>query len=122
MTKARRLGVWTFALWGVCLLAATGSHLAGAHSAVPAGEIPAAVALVSRAPDAAVIPARVADEVRAASQGAPLRLLVLAAVVALLVGLPAVQRRQASSFAHDHRPLRARRHAISLRAPPLKFA
>jgi hypothetical protein len=114
--------VWTLALWGVCLLAAAGGHLADARSALPAGDIPAAVALMTRVPDAAVIPARVADEVRVASQGAPLRLLVLAAVLAVLVGLPAVQHRRASSFALDHRPLRARRHTIALRAPPLQFA
>ena len=73
-------------------------------------------------PDAAVVPGRVADEVRATSHGAPLRLLILSAVLAVLVGLPAVLRRRLTSGGHDHRPLRARRHSIALRAPPLQFA
>ena len=110
------------ALWGVCLLAAMGGHLATPRNAVRAADSPAAVGMVTRAPDAAVIPGRVADEVRAASQPTPLRLLALSAVLAVLIGLPAVQRRRASSTDGDRRPLRARRHAISLRAPPLQFA
>ena len=122
MTQARRLRVWVLAVWCAGLLAATGGQLADARSVLPAGAIPASVARMTRAPDAAVIPARVADEVRAASQGAPFRTLALAAVLAVLAGLPAVQHRRASSFALDHRPLRSRRHAISLRAPPLQFA
>ena len=110
------------ALWGVCLLAATGGHLASPRDAIPAAEMPAAVGVLTGAPDAAVIPGRVADEVRAAGHGAPLRLLVVNAVLAVLVGLPAVLRRRMTSAGHDHRPLRARRHAIALRAPPLQFA
>ena len=70
----------------------------------------------------AVLPARVAGEVRAAGQVAPLRVLVLAAVLALLVGLPAVIRRGSVATGRDSRPLRTRRHAIALRAPPLQFA
>ena len=110
------------ALWGACLLAAAGGHLASPRHTMPATEMPAAAALLSGASDAAVIPARVADDVRAASQGAPLRLLVLTVVLAVVIGLPAVLRRRMTSAGRDHRPLRTRRHTIALRAPPLQFA
>jgi hypothetical protein len=110
------------ALWGACLLAATGGHLASPRHALLALDTPAAVVGLTRAPDAAVIPARVADDVRAASQGAPLRLLLLTAVLAVLAGLPAVLRRRTSSPNRGRQPLRARRYAIALRAPPLQFA
>ena len=122
MAPSRNLRLRALALWGVCLLATTTAHLAGPrHEAVPQPP-PAAVGLLSQTPDAAVLPARIADDVRAAGHAAPLRILVLAAVLALLVGLPAVLRRRISAGGHDAQPLRARRHAIALRAPPLQFA
>src|SRR5688572_27834660 len=114
--------MWMVALWGVCLLAATGGHLASPRHVMLAADAPAAVGVLTRAPDAAVIPVRVADEVRAASQAAPLRLLLLSAVLAALVGLPAVLRRRTSPADRSHQTLRARRYAIALRAPPLQFA
>ena len=110
------------ALWGVCLLAAAGGHLATPGHTIPAADMPAAVGVRTGGPDAAVVPGRVADEVRASGHGAPLRLLIVSAVLAVLVGLPAVLRRRMTSAGHDHRPLRARRHSIALRAPPLQFA
>ena len=110
------------ALWGVCLLAAAGGHLASPRDTIPAAEMPAAVGVLTGGPDAAVIPARIADEVRAPSHGAPLRLLVVNAALAVLVGLPAVLRLSLTSAGDDDQPLRARRHAIALRAPPLQFA
>jgi hypothetical protein len=87
-----------------------------------AGTPPSAIGLVSQTPDAAILPARITDEVRAAGQAAPLRVLVVAAALALLVGLPPALRRRASTGSHDSQPLRARRHTIALRAPPLQFA
>lgn len=122
MARSRNLRLWAFALWGVCLLAVTTAHLAGPGDAAVPRTPPAAVGVVSQAPDAAVLPARIADDVRAAGQAAPLRILVLAAVLAVLVGLPAVLRRRTSAAGHDAQPLRARRHTIALRAPPLQFA
>lgn len=124
MAGSHNLRVCTLALWGLCLLAATSLHFAGAGpgDAPAAGEPPAAVGLLSRAPGDAVIPARVADELRAASQAAPLRLLLLSAVLALLLGLPAVLRTRLSPAGPGSQPLRARRHTIALRAPPLRFA
>jgi hypothetical protein len=107
------------ALW---LVAAAGGHTETARHAVSAGGSPAAVGVLSATADAAVLPARVADEVRVAAQSAPVRTLVLAAFVAVLVGLPAVLGRRTSSAAPTQRPLRARRHVIALRAPPLQFA
>lgn len=122
MARARNLRLWGAALWVVCLLAAPSAHLGPPGPADVAGAPPAAVGFVSQTPDAAVLPARVAGEVRAAGQVAPLRVLVLAAVLALLVGLPAVIRRRFAATGRDSRPLRTRRHAIALRAPPLQFA
>ena len=121
MARSRNLRRWALALWGVCLLATT-AHLAGPRDEAVPRTLPAAVGVLSQTPDAAVLPARIADDVRAAGQGAPLRVLVLAAVLAVLVGLPAVLRRRTSAGAHNAQPLRARRHTIALRAPPLQFA
>ena len=53
---------------------------------------------------------------------APLRILVLAAVLAVFVGLPPVLRRRTVAPGREFQPLRARRHTIALRAPPLRFA
>ncbi|HET7722391.1 MAG TPA: hypothetical protein VFK43_20665 [Acidimicrobiales bacterium] len=122
MARSRNLRLWTLALWGVCLLAATTAHLAGPRAPAGPESPPAAVGLLSQTADAAVLPARIADDVRAAGQAAPLRVFLLAAVVAVLVGLPAVLRRRSSFGGHDSQPLRARRHTIALRAPPLQFA
>jgi len=105
------------------LLASTGGHVDGARRAASAGTSPAAVVALSAAADAAVLPAKVADEVRVAALAAPLRsTMVLAAIVAVLVGLPAVLRRRATAAGSRQRSLRARRHTIALRAPPLTFA
>ena len=122
MTRARSLRLWTVALWALCLMAATGGLAHGPDHAASDRAAAPAVMMMSAMADAAVLPAKVADEVRVVAQRAPLRTLVLAACVAALVGLPAVLRRRATAAASTHRPLRARRHAIALRAPPLQFA
>ena len=122
MARSRNLRLWTLALWAVCLVAATTAHLYGPRDEAVAEAPAAAPGVLSQTSDAAVLPARIADEVRAAGQAAPLRVLVLAAVLAVLVGLPAVLRRRASAAGHGSQPLRARRHTIALRAPPLQFA
>ena len=123
MGRSRKLRVCTLALWGICLLAAAGGgYLADARQKVAAGDAAAAMGGLSQAPDPAVIPARASDEVRAAGSVTPLRILVMAAVLALLVGLPAVLRRRAAAPGREFQSLRARRHTIALRAPPLRFA
>ena len=122
MARSRNLRLWTLALWGVCLLTATTAHLAGPRHAAGQETRPAVVGVLSQAADAAVLPARIADDVRAAGQAGPLRVFVVAAVLAVLVGLPAVLRRRASAGGHGSQPLRARRHTIALRAPPLQLA
>lgn len=119
-TRTRRL--WTLPLWGVCLLVASTAHLGGSPDEADTRTAPAAVAVLSQTYDAAVLPARLADEVRAAGHTTPLRPLVLAAVLAVLLGLPAVRRGRASATGAQSHPLRARRHSIALRAPPLQFA
>jgi hypothetical protein len=121
MARSRNLRVCALVLWGVCLLTAITAHLAAGEEAAPR-TLPAAVGVLAQTADVAVLPARIADDVRAAGQAAPPRILVLAAVLAVLVGLPAVLRRQAAAAGHDARPLRSRRHTIALRAPPLQFA
>ena len=122
MGRSRNLRLWTVAVWGVCFLAATTAHLAGPSAQTAPDARPAAVGVLAQTPDAAVLPARIADDVRAAGQAAPLRVYLLAAVVAVLPGLPAMLRRRTAAGGHDSRPLRARRHTIALRAPPLQFA
>jgi hypothetical protein len=120
--RSRNLGVWAFTLWGICLLAASGGPLAGTDRLASSNVLPAAVGVLSQAPDAAIIPARIAAEIRAGGATAPLRVLVIAAVLAMLAGLPAILRRRTAAPGSEHRPLRARRHTIALRAPPLRFA
>lgn len=123
MTRSRNLRLWTLALWGVCLIAATAAHLGGPQDQAGPETLPAAVGVLSQAADAAILPARIADDVRAAAgQAGPLRVFVLAAVLAGLVGLPVMLRRRTSAGGHDSHPLRARRHTIALRAPPLQLA
>lgn len=122
MTGPRSFRLWTVALWALWVVAATAGLGESRNQAESTGSTPAAVGVLSASADAAVLPAKVADEVRVAAHGSPVRTMVVAAVVAVLIGLPAVLRRRASAAAPAHRPLRARRHAIALRAPPLQFA
>ena len=122
MTRSRNLRLWALALWGLCLIAATTAHGAAPGEEAVRAPHSATVGVLSQLPGSAVLPARIADDVRAAGQAAPLRILVLAAVLAALVGLPATLRRRTSAGGHDARPLRARRYTIALRAPPLQFA
>lgn len=122
MIRARSFRLWTVALWALCVVAAGGGLAHGPDDTVFAGAATAAVGALSTGADAAVLPAKVADEVRAVAQGAPLRTFALAGFVAVLAGLPAVMRRRAAIAGPTRRPLRARRHAIALRAPPLQLA
>ena len=114
--------MWTVALFAVCLLAATRGASEGADVSATVLGSPAAVGALSATADPAVLPAGVADEVRGVPPSAPLRVLVPAAVIAVLLGLPAALRRRSSTGGRVPRPLWARRHAITLRAPPLTFA
>lgn len=122
MARSRNLRVCAVALWGACLVAAATAHHAGHRHVAGPKTRPAAVGVFSQTQGDAVLPARVVDDVRAAGHAGPLRALVGAAVLAVIVGLPAVLRRRASAGGHGSQPLRARRHTIALRAPPLRFA
>ena len=122
MTVSRSFRSWTVALWALWVVAGTGGLAQSRDQAPSAGAAPAAVGVLSPAADAAVLPARVAHEVRVAAQGSPVRTMLVAAIVAVLIGLPSVLRRRATATASTHRPLRVRRHAIALRAPPLQLA
>ena len=122
MARSRILRVWTLGLLALCLLAATAGHLSGPSDSASGTTSPSAVGILSPAADAAVLPAKVADEIRVSTHFSTARMLVWIAVLAVLVGLPAVVRRRAAVAGSDHRRLRARRHAISLRAPPLQLA
>ncbi|MGI8810510.1 MAG: hypothetical protein ACR2KK_22200 [Acidimicrobiales bacterium] len=117
-----RLHVWTLLLWVACLLAATAGHLSGPPDAVSEGATPAAVGVLSAAADAAVLPARLGDDVRVSAQLSTSRFLMLGAALAVLVGLPAVLRRRTAVAGRDDKRLRVRRHVIALRAPPLQLA
>ncbi len=81
-----------------------------------------AVAVLTSTVDAAVLPARLVDEVRSAASATPSRVLVPGAVITALLGLPALVRRTAPPSGRGRRPLRTRRHTIALRAPPIRFA
>ena len=122
MARSLILRVWTLGLLALCLLAGAAGHLSGTSASVSAAASPGAVGIMSPAADPAVLPARVADEIRVSTHFSTARMLVWIAVLAMLVGLPAVVRRRAAVAGSDHRRLRARRHAISLRAPPLQLA
>lgn len=113
--------MWGLVLLGLCLLAATGARPGDRHI-VTAGAAPATMGMLAAAADAAVLPPKVADEVRGTLQAPPLRSLALAAVLAVLIGVPALLRLTSSAAGHHHEPLRARRHTIALRAPPLRLA
>lgn len=122
MARTRSLPVWALAVWALCLLAGTADHMAGDQAAsgrrAPLGE----TAVLDPAGDHAALPARVADEVRVADHAGPVRGLMVAAVLAMLVGGPATLRRRASLDAAHLRHLRFRRYTIALRAPPLQLA
>lgn len=123
MARSRTNRIWALGLWALCLLAATGGHVTGAGGTMASGgTTSAAVGVLSAAADPALLPARVADELRAATQTSPLRVAVLAALFGAVLGLAAALRRRASTAGRDHRPLQARRHTIALRAPPLQLA
>lgn len=122
MARLRTLRVWTLGLLALGLMAAGAGHISGAADAVSASTPPAAVGILAPAVDVAVLPARIGDEIRVSTQVSKSRILLWVAVLAVLVGLPAVLRRRAALAGTDHRRLRARRHSVSLRAPPLQFA
>lgn len=122
MTESRSLRLWTVALWALWVVAATAGLGESRDHAQSTGSTPATVGVLSASTDAAVLPAKVADEVRVAAQGSPLRTMLVAAIVAVLIGLPTALRRRDTAAGPSHRPLRARRHTIALRAPPLPLA
>lgn len=123
MARSRTLRSWALALWGVCLLAALTSAPGAADG--PERERPprTATAGLAGASDAALLPARLADGARVATlSGGTLRIVALLAVLAALAASPAARRGRASAASAGYRVLRARRHAIALRAPPLRPA
>ena len=122
MARSRNLRLLAAALWAFCLLAATAAQPGDAGDPVAKAAPLAAVGVLSVTFDAAILPPRAADELRLSSAGAPLRILVLAAVLAALVALPTVLRRTSSTGGRGEQPLRWRRYAIALRAPPLRLA
>jgi hypothetical protein len=122
MARPRALRQWGLAIFLVCLAALAGGQPGETATAVRQQAVPATASLVSVASDVAILPARVDESVRAARSTAAPRLLLLAAVVAALFGLPAQLRRTSPAVVAGRAPARARRHAIALRAPPTRFA
>lgn len=123
MARSRAFRLWTVALWALCILAATGGHTGSDSAAATSAGTPTEVSgVIAAAADPAVLPARIAGDVRVATQTSPPRLLVLAAVLTVLAGLPALLWRRIPAAGRDQRALRSRRYAIALRAPPLQFA
>ena len=123
MARAARSRAWALALWAVCLVAAGAGHLVGpAGSAVPTDSSGASIGMLAPVTGAAVLPAIVAEEAPAATHGAPARLFFPLALLGALVTVAAGARWRPAAGGRTSRPLRARRHAIALRAPPLQFA
>lgn len=122
MARSHTLRLGAVALWAMCLVAAAADPSGGPGDRLPDRPSPVAVASMSTEPEAAMLPPRTADELRVSTSGTPLRVLVLAAVLALLVALPPVRRQTSTLTGRDEHPLRSHRYAISLRAPPLRLA
>ena len=122
VARSRNLRLWAGGLWAFCLLATTAAQPGDAGDPVTKAAPPAAVGLLSARSEAAILPPRAADELRLSSSGVPLRILVLAGVLAALVALPTVLRQTSSTGSRGKQPLRSRRYAIALRAPPLRLA
>ena len=121
MTGPRTLRWWAAVAWALCLVAAAAEPRAADHRSHAAAVTGTTIAADSSHP--AVLPARVADDVRMAAQtGGSSRTLVVAAVLTALLGVPAARRRRGSAGETDHRLLQTRRYAIALRAPPLRLA
>lgn len=113
---------WALALWALCLLAGAAGHLGASPTAsAPTDTSTASVGMPAPATRTAVLPATVVEEALAATPGPPLRLPFPLALLGALLTLPAGARRRAAAVGPAHRPLRGRRHAIALRAPPLQF-
>lgn len=122
VARSHNARLFAAALWAFCLLAATAAQPGDAGDPVVKTAPLAAVGLLSVTFDAAILPPGAADELHLSSSGVPLRVLVLAAVLAALVALPTVLRRTSSTGSRGEQPLRSRRYAIALRAPPLRLA
>ena len=123
MARSPHLRLWAVALWATCLVGAgTGFDRGGDHPA-SSGSPLAAVTVLQPAAGPAVLPARAADELRAATQLVPLRTLLVVGMLAALVGLSLAVRRRSLRPEASREALLVRRHAIRLRAPPhLHFA
>ena len=122
MARPRDLRLWGPGVFALCLLAA-GGGLTGESPAWASEGVPQpAVAVLSPTADVAVLPARLVDDVRSAASAAPSRAVVPGAVLASVLGLPALLRRSSPPSGPGRRALRTRRYAIALRAPPLLFA
>ncbi|MDQ4068978.1 MAG: hypothetical protein M3203_05840 [Actinomycetota bacterium] len=122
MPRARHLRAWGVAVAVLCALGATSGQWDASRDRPSASPHSSAVAALSTASDEAVLPGRVSNEIRTAASAAPLRAFAIAAVVAALFGLGAHLSRTSLTSPGGLAPLRARRHAIALRAPPLQSA
>jgi hypothetical protein len=122
VARPRELRFRGLVVVALSLLAAGGGLTGGAPAPALERAPRPAPAVLSTSTDVAVLPARVVDEVRSAASAGPSRVVVLGAVLASLLGLPALVRRRSPLTGPGRRPLHARRYAIALRAPPLPFA
>lgn len=119
VTRPRALRWWAAALWGLLLLATVSAEARSADH--PDRQPPAAVAaILAGIPHVAPLPARLPGDVRVTAQaGGSSRALVLATVLAALLGLPARYPGHDSMGERGRRPRQVRRYAIARRAPPL---
>ena len=117
MAHARNFRPWALAVIALCIVAGAGGVSGGSPTNVPERPPDEAAALLSPIADVAVLPARPVDEVRVATSSGPSRVVVLSAILAALCGVSMLIL-AAPSFGRGRGPLRARRYAIALRAPP----
>ena len=122
MTGPRHIRWWTLAVWGLLLLATVAAEPRSTDH--PDRQPPArASAGLAGTNHAALLPARLPDDVRVAAQaGGSSRALILAATLAAILGVPALHPRHGSGGERGRRQLQARRYAIALRAPPRRLA
>ena len=118
MFRPRLLRLCAVALWAVCLAGIGAGQRTDARTPAAAHAPLAGVSALQPTADSAVLPARAFEELRAATQPAPLRILLVLGVLAGLAGLLTNLLRRSLHADRGRRPLLARRHSISLRAPP----
>ncbi len=121
VAHARNFRPWVLAIIALCIAAAAGGVSVESPTNVAERPPDEAVAVLSPMADVAVLPARPVDEVRVATSSGTSRVVVLSAILAALCGVSMLMQFASPPSGRGRGPLRARRYAIALRAPPAPF-